>query len=107
MTVMRIAIIGGGIGGLASALALRREGFEPAVYERAPALLEVGAAIAIWPNAFRVLERLGLGGTVLARAGRIRGVRWLSREGRRHNHFTFPETGAPAVALHRADLQGA
>jgi len=104
---MRIVIIGGGIGGLAAALALRREGFEPAVYERAPALLEVGAAIAVWPNAFRVLERLGLGETVLARAGRIRSVRWLSREGRPYNHFTFPETGAPAVALHRADLQGA
>ena len=104
---MRIVIIGGGIGGLAAALALRREGFEPEVYERAPALLEVGAAIAVWPNAFRVLERLGLGETVLARAGRIRSVRWLGRGGRLYNHFTFPETGAPAVALHRADLQGA
>jgi 2-polyprenyl-6-methoxyphenol hydroxylase-like FAD-dependent oxidoreductase len=104
---MRIVIIGGGIGGLAAALALRREGFEPAVYERAPELLEVGAAIAVWPNAYRVLERLGLGETLRARAGRIRSVRWLGREGRLYNHFTFPETGAPAVALHRADLQGA
>lgn len=104
---MRIVIIGGGIGGLTAALALRREGFEPAVYERAPALLEVGAAIAVWPNAFRVLERLGLGETVRARAGRIRSVRWLGREGREYNHFAFPETGAPAVALHRADLQTA
>ncbi|MFL6336060.1 MAG: FAD-dependent monooxygenase [Pyrinomonadaceae bacterium] len=104
---MRIVIIGGGIGGLAAALALRREGFEPAVYERAPALLEVGAAIAVWPNAFRVLERLGLGATLLARAGRMRGVRWLGRDGRLYNHFNFPETSAPAVALHRADLQGA
>src|ERR1044071_401935 len=103
----RVLIVGGGIGGLAAALALRREGFEPAVYERAPELLEVGAAIAVWPNAFRVLERLGLGETLLARAGRIRSVRWLSRGGREYNHFTFPETGAPAVALHRADLQGA
>jgi 2-polyprenyl-6-methoxyphenol hydroxylase-like FAD-dependent oxidoreductase len=104
---MHIVIIGGGIGGLAAALALRREGFEPAVYERAPALLEVGAAIAVWPNAFSVLEGLGLGETVLARAGRIRSVRWLGREGQEYNHFALPETGAPAVALHRADLQGA
>jgi 2-polyprenyl-6-methoxyphenol hydroxylase-like FAD-dependent oxidoreductase len=104
---MRVVIIGGGIGGLAAALALRREGFEPAVYERAPALLEVGAAIAVWPNAFRVLERLGLGETLHARAGRIRRARWLGRAGREYNQFTFPETGAPAVALHRADLQGA
>jgi 2-polyprenyl-6-methoxyphenol hydroxylase-like FAD-dependent oxidoreductase len=104
---MRVVIIGGGIGGLAAALALRREGFEPLVYERAPALLEVGAAIAVWPNAFRVLEHLGLGETVLARAGRIRSVRWLGREGREYNHFDFPRASAPAVALHRADLQGA
>jgi 2-polyprenyl-6-methoxyphenol hydroxylase-like FAD-dependent oxidoreductase len=104
---MRVLIVGGGIGGLAAALALRREGFEPEVYERAPALLEVGAAIAVWPNAFRVLERLGLGEAVLARAGRMRSVRWLGRDGRLYNHFTFPATAAPAVALHRADLQGA
>ena len=104
---MRIVIIGGGVGGLAAALALRREGFEPVVYERAPALLEVGAAIAVWPNAFRVLERLGLAETILARAGRMRSVRWLGRDGRLYNRFTFPETGSPAVALHRADLQGA
>jgi 2-polyprenyl-6-methoxyphenol hydroxylase-like FAD-dependent oxidoreductase len=107
MAFMRIVIIGGGIGGLAAALALRRAGFEPAVYERAPALLEVGAAIAVWPNAFRVFERLGLCETVLARAGRIRSVRWLGRDGREYNHFAFHATGAPAVALHRADLQGA
>ncbi|HEX7317855.1 MAG TPA: FAD-dependent monooxygenase [Pyrinomonadaceae bacterium] len=104
---MRIVIIGGGIGGLAAALALRREGFAPVVCERAPVLLEVGAAIAVWPNAFRVLERLDLGETVLARAGRMRSVRWLGRDGRQYNRFTFPETGSPAVALHRADLQGA
>jgi 2-polyprenyl-6-methoxyphenol hydroxylase-like FAD-dependent oxidoreductase len=92
---------------LTAALALRREGFEPSVYEQAPALLEVGAAIAVWPNAFRVLERLGLGGEVLARAGRITRARWLGRGGTLYKHFAFPETGAPAVALHRADLQSA
>ena len=104
---MRVLIVGGGIGGLAAALALGREGFAPIVYERAPALLEVGAAIAVWPNAFRVLERLGLCEAVLARAGRMRSVRWLGRDGHPYNQFTFPETGSPAVALHRADLQGA
>jgi len=104
---MRIVIVGGGIGGLAAALAMRREGFEPAVYERAPALLEVGAAIALWPNAFRVLGRLGLSETVLERAGRIGHARWLGRDGRLYNRFEFPETELPAVALHRADLQGA
>ena len=45
--MVRIAIIGGGIGGLTTAIALRQFGFEPEVYEQAPALLDVGAAIAI------------------------------------------------------------
>src|SRR5919199_6371 len=107
MRLMRILIVGGGIGGLAAALAMRREGFDPAVYERAPELLEVGAAIAVWPNAFGVLERLGLAETLLARAGRIARARWLGRDGRLYNRFEFPGTWRPAVALHRADLQGA
>ncbi|HEX8723598.1 MAG TPA: FAD-dependent monooxygenase [Pyrinomonadaceae bacterium] len=102
---MRVLIVGGGIGGLAAALALGREGFEPEVYEQAPELLEVGAGIAVWPNAFRVLGRLGLGEAVLARAGRIDEARWLGRDGRLYKRFAFPETEAPAVALRRADLQ--
>lgn len=61
----RIAIIGGGIGGLATAIALRQFGFEPEVYEQAPVLLDVGAAIALWPNATRVLTHLGLAEKIL------------------------------------------
>ena len=66
---MRIAIIGGGIGGLTAALALRQFGFEPKVFEQAPVLLEVGAAIIMWPNAMRVLHRLGLAESVRQHAG--------------------------------------
>ncbi|MDT7688404.1 MAG: hypothetical protein QOE46_1163 [Acidobacteriota bacterium] len=104
---MRVLIVGGGIGGLSAALALGREGFEPVVFEQASALLDVGAAIAVWPNAMRVLERLGLGSIVLARAGRIERARWLARDGRLYKDFSFSATGSPGVALHRADLQSA
>ena len=51
---MRIAIIGGGIGGLTAALALRQFGFEPTVFEQAPELLEVGAAILMCYDAYEV-----------------------------------------------------
>jgi 2-polyprenyl-6-methoxyphenol hydroxylase-like FAD-dependent oxidoreductase len=104
---MRIVIVGGGIGGLSAALALRREGFEPQVFEQAPALLEVGAAIAVWPNAMRVLQKLGVGTPVTERGGLLRYARWMGRDGRIFNHFSFPDEGVPGVALHRADLQGA
>lgn len=107
MNPVRIAIIGGGIGGLTTALALRRAGFEPEVFEQAPALLEVGAAIAVWPNAMRVLTRLGVAGAVIERAGQIKQARWLRRDGKLFKRIALPVGDAPAVALHRADLQGA
>src|SRR5713101_4934980 len=57
---LRIAVIGGGIGGLTAALALRRAGFAVDVYEQAPELTEVGGGINMAPNATRVLRGLGL-----------------------------------------------
>jgi 2-polyprenyl-6-methoxyphenol hydroxylase-like FAD-dependent oxidoreductase len=58
---MKAAIIGGGIGGLTVAIALRRRGIEVAVYERSAALREVGAGLSLWPNAVKALVQLGLG----------------------------------------------
>jgi len=57
---MRIAIVGGGLGGLAAALFLRKAGLEATVYEQAPDLREVGAGIVVAPNMVRPLGRLGL-----------------------------------------------
>ncbi|MET9793787.1 FAD-dependent monooxygenase [Streptomyces canus] len=56
----RIAIIGGGIGGLAAAGFLYRAGLTATVYEQAPALTEVGAGLVVAPNAARLLRRLGV-----------------------------------------------
>jgi 2-polyprenyl-6-methoxyphenol hydroxylase-like FAD-dependent oxidoreductase len=53
-------IIGGGIGGLATAVALRRAGWEIEVFERAPGLEEVGAGLSLWRNALAALDRIGL-----------------------------------------------
>ena len=97
----QIAIIGGGIGGLTAALALRQSNFEAEVFEQAPALLDVGAAIAIWPNAMRVLEQLQLSEKILEKAGVMEEIRWLDQDGFLINRVSIPR----AVALHRADLQ--
>lgn len=99
--MVRIAIIGGGIGGLTVALALEEFGFEAEVYEQAPELLDVGAAIAIWPNAMRVLKRLRLAEKILAHAGAMNEIRWLDQRGFLLNRVSMPKS----VALHRADLQ--
>ena len=56
----RIGILGGGIGGLAAAAFLRREGFDITVYEQASQLSEVGAGLVVAPNAARQLRRLGV-----------------------------------------------
>ena len=99
-----IAIIGGGIGGLSAAIALGRYGFDAEVFEEAPVLLDLGAAIALWPNAMRALEHLELAKNVLDAAGVINEIRWLNHDGTLLN--TVPlASDTPAVALHRADLQ--
>lgn len=56
----RIAVVGGGIGGLAAAAFLRRAGVMATVYEQAPALKEIGAGILVSPNAVRLLRQLGV-----------------------------------------------
>jgi 2-polyprenyl-6-methoxyphenol hydroxylase-like FAD-dependent oxidoreductase len=61
-------IIGGGIGGLATAIALRRAGLVALVFERAPELREQGAGLSLWPNGLRALDALGLGAKVRARS---------------------------------------
>jgi 2-polyprenyl-6-methoxyphenol hydroxylase-like FAD-dependent oxidoreductase len=61
-----ILIAGGGIGGLAAAHALARQGLPVRVLEQAAELREIGAGIQLGPNVFRALERLGLKDAVLA-----------------------------------------
>ena len=107
----RVAVVGGGIGGCTLALALRAQGVRADVYEQAPELREVGAAVAISANGNRVLRSLGLEQRVaecsavptelIYRHWRD-GHRLSSHEvGRRYER----EFGAPFFGVHRADLQ--
>ncbi len=63
-------IAGGGIGGLAAALALARQGFPVSVLEQAPDFREVGAGIQLGPNIIRAFDKLGIKDAVLADAWR-------------------------------------
>ena len=64
----KIIVVGGGIGGLAAALALVRQGFSVAVLEQAPEIGEIGAGIQLGPNAFHAFDALGIGEKARGRA---------------------------------------
>ncbi|TDC74620.1 FAD-dependent monooxygenase [Streptomyces hainanensis] len=111
MAERRAVVVGGGIGGLAAAVALRRRGWRVEVLERAERFAEIGAGISLWPNALRALDRLGLASRLRAlgaveRGGgmRDRAGRWLSRTDNAEIERRF---GWPLLVLHRADLLGA
>lgn len=63
-----VLVAGGGIGGLAAALALVRRGFQVKVLEQAPEIGEIGAGIQLGPNAFHAFDALGVGDKARARA---------------------------------------
>ncbi|HTT11560.1 MAG TPA: 3-hydroxybenzoate 6-monooxygenase [Burkholderiaceae bacterium] len=63
-----VLVAGGGIGGLAAALALTRRGFAVKVLEQAPQLGEIGAGIQLGPNAFAAFDALGIGERARGRA---------------------------------------
>jgi salicylate hydroxylase len=108
----KIVVIGGGIGGLAAALALLKRGLDVEVHEQAPELKEVGAGIQISSNGTRVLFELGLEAALkrvqVLPSGRV--IRHWST-GETWNWFdlgpvTAQRYGTPHVMLHRADLHG-
>lgn len=73
---MSVLIVGGGIGGLAAAVALRRVGVTAEVFERAPQIQEVGAAISIFSNAVKALRRMNLEQQVLSLAPELLKIRF-------------------------------
>ena len=105
-----VLIAGGGIGGLAGALALLQAGFDVHVYEQSSALREVGAGIQVSPNAARILHRYGLSDE-LARVG-VRPIAWHQRrwdDGRTLLRTPLGEDvigafGFPHHQCHRADV---
>jgi len=67
-TDLPVLVAGGGIGGLAAALALVRQGFKVTVLEQAPEIGEIGAGIQLGPNAFHAFDALGIGDKARGRA---------------------------------------
>ena len=105
---MQIGILGGGIGGLSSAIALKQAGFEVEVYERHNKPTEIGAGIVCWPNASFVLERLGVLDKVADVSGTIDAMSRFSSSGESLGsleiHPLNQAMGYPSFAILRQDL---
>lgn len=100
---MRAVVVGGGIGGLASALALRQNGWKVDVLERGPRLDRGGAGLVLWPNALRCLRALGVEDVVRARSASLTGSVLRRTDGRVLSRVTMAD-GRNPVGIVRADL---
>jgi 2-polyprenyl-6-methoxyphenol hydroxylase-like FAD-dependent oxidoreductase len=104
-------IVGGGIGGLATGLALQQTGWEIAIFERTAELREVGAGLALWSGIMSALRKLGVADDVIARGGPLERSQTLSWRGEVLGELNvreiLPPGLEPSVCLHRADLHGA
>ena len=105
----KIAIVGGGLAGLAAAQALKTFGTKAEVFETAPALGEIGAAVNVSPQAVKALQAIGVGDKVAAVANSSPGIytrnmqtgEFLELNDR---HKAAARYGAPYYTFHRADL---
>jgi 3-hydroxybenzoate 6-monooxygenase len=108
-----VIVAGGGIGGLAAALALVRQGYTVKVLEQAPEMGEIGAGIQLGPNAFHAFDALGVGETARGRAVYtdclvMHDAVDETLVGRIETGEAFRRRfGNPYAVIHRADIHGA
>lgn len=104
-------IVGGGIGGLVTAIALQRAGIAVSVFERADELAEVGAGLTLWANAITSLRRVGCDDVIEAVGKPVKRSRILTWRGATLTEMPIEALarrfGQPMIAVHRADLQAA
>jgi len=105
----RIAIVGGGLAGLAAAQGLATFGIEAQVFEAAPALGEIGAAVNVSPQAVKALHAIGLRERIAAVAHQSPGIYTRNMTSGEFLEFndrfkTAERYGAPYYTFHRADL---
>lgn len=103
-----IGIVGGGIGGPVTSIALHRHGRDPTIYEAADELRPVGAGISVPPNGMAVFDRLGLADVIEAQGTAIERASFQTATGRDLVEYRLsdlrPDVEHPMVMIHRGDL---
>jgi 2-polyprenyl-6-methoxyphenol hydroxylase-like FAD-dependent oxidoreductase len=101
-------IIGGGIGGVTAAIALKQAGLDVTVYERAEELREVGSGLPLWTNALRTLHVVGLTGELEKLGVQVTSVRVSTWKGDTltdtRNDKHLKKLGTITIVVHRAEL---
>lgn len=103
MESVRVVIVGGGIGGLAAALALQSIGVGVGVYEQAAQLGEVGAGVAVAPSSMRILQRLGVAAETSRLAVPFGAVEFRRADGSIVGHEEIGPAGS-RLGMYRPDL---
>ncbi|HSM80867.1 MAG TPA: FAD-dependent urate hydroxylase HpxO [Nodosilinea sp.] len=109
MYSLKVVIIGAGIGGLTTGIAMRQAGYQVEIYDRAQELRPAGAGISLWSNGVKVLNKLGLGEQLAAIGGEMNAMEYRSHTDEPLSyidlHPLFDLVGQRPYPVARTDLQ--
>jgi FAD-dependent urate hydroxylase len=106
---LKVIVIGAGMGGLTTGIALRQAGYTVEIYDRVSELRPAGAAISLWSNGVKVLNRLGLGKAIASIGGQMDRMAYYSHTGEKLTDFSLSSlierVGQRPYPVARTDLQ--
>ncbi|MGB7313718.1 MAG: FAD-dependent monooxygenase, partial [Nodosilinea sp.] len=106
---LKVVIVGAGIGGLTTGIAMRRAGYQVDIYDRAQELRPAGAGISLWSNGVKVLNYLGLGEQLAAIGGEMNAMEYRSHTDESLSYVDlrplFERVGQRPYPVSRTDLQ--
>jgi FAD-dependent urate hydroxylase len=106
---LKVIIVGAGIGGLTTGIAMQQAGYTVEIYDRVRQLRPAGAGISLWSNGVKVLNRLGLGEKLAAIGGQMNRMEYRSHTDEQLSHIDlaplFQRVGQRPYPVTRADLQ--
>ncbi len=109
MNNLKVIIIGAGMGGLATAIAMTQAGYAVEVYDRVGQLRPAGAGISLWSNGVKVLNHLGMGQEIAALGGAMKRITYLTQTGATLTDFSLDplvrQVGQCPYPVARTDLQ--
>lgn len=109
MENLKVIIVGAGMGGLAAGIALQQAGYSVEIYDRVKKLRPAGAAISLWSNGVKVLNRLGLGRAIAQVGGQMDRMAYYSSTGETLTDFSLQplidQVGQRPYPVTRTELQ--